>query len=395
MTPHPQLTRRRRALSATLVAAATAITALVLVSSSRDASAAANLVTNGDFASSTTGWMAFLDASLTWASGPTNDADANATSGSVQVDWTNADGYAQAIAEQTCVLLPGAAGTYELIAASKLIATNDVNTTARVRVELFTNGTCSTLDTTVYTSTNSARDDAWHAVTNTGVAVLSTHLSARVQLLLEVDPLAPAPQRGYFDNVSFSNGPVDTPTPTPTHTPTLTPTPTNTPTPTDTPTPTNTPTPTDTPLPTDTPTNTPAPTDTPTSTQTNTPSPATATNTAVPTATNTPAATNTPGATTTPDAANTPDATSTAAVIEAGASEPPVVGPPPASSIDPANGDGVSAGDAAAVAKELPEEGNDGAAPNSSRTIALLITIAAGAAAVLPFAAARRRWKRR
>lgn len=382
MTRHTQF-------GAIFVAAVAVIAGLVLVSTARDASAAANLVTNGDFRSTTTGWMPFpVDSALAWAAGPTNDADGSAASGSAQVDWTDSFGGPQAIAEQGCVSLPGVAGTYELMGVSKLASSNDVNTIARVRVELFTDGICSALSTAVYTTTNSLNDGAWHAVTNTGVGVLSSHFSARVQLVIDVNTLAPAP-RGYFDNVSFSNGPVDTPTPTPTHTPTNTATPTSTPTSTNTPTPTNTPTstptdtPTNTPTPTDAPTNTPVP---PTNTPTNTPVPTTAT------ATNTATATATSTNTAVPTATNTPNATSTnTAIATEATTEPPVVGPPPQSGIDRSDDGDVAAGDAQAAGVALPDTGTGGASQGSSVTIVLLAALASGAAGGSILAAAMRR----
>jgi hypothetical protein len=101
---------------------------------------------------------------------------------------------------------------------------------------------------------------------------------------------------------TFTNTPTDTATETPTETATNTPTPTNSPTetPTLTNTPTNTPTMTNTP--TDTPSSTPTVTNTPTNTATETPT-ETATDTPTETATNTPTPTNSP--TETPTATNT------------------------------------------------------------------------------------------
>ncbi|MBI5285401.1 MAG: hypothetical protein HY874_09935 [Chloroflexi bacterium] len=275
-------------------------------------STATELVTNGAFTTGAIGWWPYpVDSALSWVGGSAaNDAGGNAASGSIQVIWTNSDGSAQAIAEQGCVALPGAAGTYELQGVSKLASDNDPGTRAYVRVELFTTGSCSVLATTAYTAVNLANDGAWHAASNTGVAVLASHRSARVQLVVDVNVEGPAP-RAYFDNISFSNGQVVTPTATNTPTVTNTPAPaaTNTPTAANTPVPPTAtatpvqPAPTNTPVP---PTPTPAPPDTPvpptatatpvppTATATPVPLTATPTNTATPTTTAAPAATNTP-----------------------------------------------------------------------------------------------------
>jgi hypothetical protein len=102
--------------------------------------------------------------------------------------------------------------------------------------------------------------------------------------------------------------PFPTSTPTPTNTPSPTATSTPTPLPTDTPIPTTTPTPTNTPSPTATSTSTPLPTDMPIPTHTaipslNTPTP---TFTSAPSPTNIPTPTNTPAPTDTPLPTNTP-----------------------------------------------------------------------------------------
>lgn len=350
------------------VAAVIVVAALVLVTTARDTSAAANLVTNGDFKSDTTGWMS--TDSLAWAAGPTNDADGNAASGSAQLDQATPIGV-PAIAEQVaCGALPGAAGTYELMGVSKLANSNSPGTLGGVRVQLFTDAGCSALDTTVLTGWNSANDDGWHAVTNTGVAVLSSHLSARVQLLVIAGGATSV--RGYFDNISFSNGPVDTPTPTATNTATNTATPTGTATPTNTATATNTATPTDTPTPTSTATNTPV---TATSTPTDTPVPPTAT------ATNTATAAASSTNTAVPTATNTPAATATAAAIATEtAVAPRVVGPPPESGIVPPNAGDVAAEGAGAGVEALPETGTGGASHGSSEATALLVALASAAA---------------
>ncbi len=420
--------RRNSQFGAIFIAAITVIAALVLVSTARDASAAANLVTNGDLRTGVTDWLPYpTDSALAWAGGSAaNDADGNAASGSARVDWTGDPwGAPQAMAEQACVALPGVAGTYELMGVTKLAIANDPATMARVRVSLYTDGSCSALDATVDTTFNSLNDGLWHAVTNTAVAVLSSHVSARVQLVMDVDVWAPAPT-AYFDNVSFSNGPVDTPTPTPTSTATNTPTPTNTPTNTPTSTPTNTPTATPTPAdtatstPTGTATNTPVSTETPTNTPvstetpTNTPVPATSTSTAVP-ATGTPTETPVPGtatststsvpATSTPPSATntpaTPAATSTNVVVKTATSTAvatstaaavvteTVVGPPPASGIEPPNDGGAGAGGTQPIA--MPDTGTGATSQGSSGTVVLLVALASGAAGVAILAAARRK----
>ena len=210
---------RRAHLGAISAAVVALVAAVVLMSSAHDANAAANLVANGDFANVGTvsgGWTALADTTVAWASGPTNDAAGDAGSGSAQVDWTNGSSGGFAVAEQSgCITLPGIASTYELVGSSKLAGTNDPLTAANLRVELFTDGACTAIDTLFDTTQNFANDNSWPVVSNTSVAVLATHLSARVQLMLVVNSGLPT---GYFDNVSFSNGPVDTPTPTATNT---------------------------------------------------------------------------------------------------------------------------------------------------------------------------------
>jgi hypothetical protein len=395
---------RRVQLGLLSVAAISFITAVVLAISARDAMAAPNLVTNGDFATVITGWTDQPDTTSTWAPGPVNDADGNSNSGSIQVVYDHVDTNGQGIAQSDCITLTGD-GNYELQGDSRLSSGNAALTNAYIRVQLHTDGTCTAPDilTGIFdTNQNFSNDDTWTAspLINSTV-VVSGHLSAQVMLIVEADDFDN--EIGNFDNVALSNGPLDptptntatptetpteTPTPLPTDTPTPLPTdtptplPTDTPVPTDTPTETSTPLPTDTPTetstplptntpggPTDTPTNTPTATNTPVPTATNTPVPPTATNTPAGVPTNTPAATNTPMATATSGTpTNTPQATNTAAATETATAEPTSTevpeateetGLPPASEIEQPTNDGGAggAGGDPSAAGELPETG--------------------------------------
>ena len=173
---------RRMQFGAISVAAVTIIAALVLISAARDASAAANLVTNGDFVTDTANWTPLAGTSLGWAAGPTNDAGANAASGSAQLIWSNPTTAGTAILETGCITLPGA-GTYALSGASKLAAANDPLDIANLRLELFTDGTCTTPSAigAYDTPVNSTNNDSWNVLTGS-IGVLGSDLSARVKL---------------------------------------------------------------------------------------------------------------------------------------------------------------------------------------------------------------------
>ena len=325
------MTRRTQFGAIFLAAVTMAVVTLVPVSTARDASAAANLVTNGDVAPLTRVNPAYAVTCFTLTSGaPWYWAGADAYAG----EWDSADAV-------TPVFDMGQA-------LSGLSYSSDWGWTGDggyIQLEVSSDGVSGWIE---YSSGSYRYIRFWIYVDGNDYG-----------------------GHTWIHSATISATSCDSPT--------------NTPTPTDTPTPTNTPTPTDTP--TDTPTNTPTPTDTPTATNTPT-NTATAANTAVPTATDTPAVTDTPEAT------NTPVATSTAAAIATeAASEPPVAGPPPESGIDPSNEGDVAAGGAEARAQALPDTGSGDAARGSNSTTALLIAIALGAAGVSLFAAAaRRKW---
>ncbi len=279
--------------------------ALVPLGGSQHGDAAASLVANGDFASNATGWTA-ADANASIAQVDTQDADGlNPASGAGNVTRLNTTG--NAVVRSACITLTGD-NTYEFAGSVKLPTANTGATQAVMTVRIYSDA-CSS-ETAAQSTATVSESDSWQA--HSGSIVVVGQTNALVELtLLSGDP----GDLAYFDNLTLSNGALDTPTPTPTvtSTPTVTNTATNTATVTNTPT--ETPTETETPTVTNTPTVTPTATDTPTVTAspTNTAtSTATTAGTDTPTVTGTPLNTNTP----TPTPGNTNTATATPAVTD-------------------------------------------------------------------------------
>jgi hypothetical protein len=203
-------------------AAPVAVAALVLVAmaavllSGRDASAAPNLMANGDFATvaSLSSWTPVgLNTTITWVS--SEDADLNPASGAGQVTST-LSGVNDAIVSQCVDLTLQLAGTYRLAGSYKLASGGGL---ASIDVTTYTDNACAT-GATPHGSGTLTPTGTWHTFTDNTTLVITTEQSIKIEIVVHGTA---ANDAVYFDNIALSNGALDTPPPTATDTPTDTP----------------------------------------------------------------------------------------------------------------------------------------------------------------------------
>ena len=286
------------------------------------ASAAPTLVTNGQFDTNNAGWTPAANSDIVQVS--TEDANLlNPASGAGRVRWTGS-GAGTGDASQCIDLTSPGAGSYAIAGSYKAVSGGSGSQTADIDVTLYTDNACTTGPANHPSGSLAPNTSGWQ--TYSGSMTVSTELSAKITLSVT----GAAQNDGvYFDNISLSNGPLDTPTPSSTATATNTSTPTNTATATstatDTATATTTPTATNTPLPGSTNTPTSTATATATAAATDTPSAA-----ATDTPTNTPTKTKTPTRTPTDTSTAIPTATNTEVIVPTSTTD---AGAPPESGI--------------------------------------------------------------
>ena len=176
---------RRVQLGLLSVAAISFVTAMVLASSARDAMAAPNLVTNGDFATDVTGWTSDLPGDITIAHS-TDDAESNPSSGSGEVTWSSVGAGVGTISTACIDLTAAGSGTYELVGAIKNPVANGPGVLVSVQVQFFAETTCATPAGVPFDTGSVPNDGNWTPVSNTSIAV-TTELGAIVSLVIDAD----------------------------------------------------------------------------------------------------------------------------------------------------------------------------------------------------------------
>src|SRR5438552_537000 len=202
---------------AIVLAAAATLTALfVFARWSQVATAAPNLVTNGDFATNDAAWTALASSTHTWTN--TQDADGlNPASGAERVDYTGVIA-GTAVVESGCIALTGAAA-YPFSGKVKSVSTNGVGVLARISIVTYTDASCLTASATQDSNVvliGLGDPVGWQTLSG---SITASALQQHSKVQLKVVGPAATTAAAFWDNITLANNALDTPTATTTNTP--------------------------------------------------------------------------------------------------------------------------------------------------------------------------------